>query len=309
MNIAILGATSQIAKDFILSISEHTKYFLTLFARRPEAVNEWLEMVKGPHAYTILDFDSFKESLNYDVVINFVGVGDPAQALEMGYSIFDTTLKFDELVISYLKNHPQCRYIFISSGAAYGSNFNKCATEKTFAQIPINNFQTQDWYGLAKLYAECRHRALRHFSIVDIRIFNYFSHTQNIDARYLIADIIRAIKNKTVLQTSAENIVRDFISPIDFFNLIYSILNAPPTNEVVDCYSKSPVDKFTLLEAMCKRYSLRYDFIKSESLINATGVKPCYYSLNRRAETFGYTPIGTSLENLEKEFDLILSCS
>lgn len=309
MNIAILGATSQIAKDFILSNSEHAKYSLTLFARRPEAVNEWLELVRGSHAYTIHDFDLFTESLNFDVVMNFVGVGDPAQALEMGCSIFDTTLKFDELVLNYLKNHPQCRYIFISSGAAYGSNFNECATEKTFAQIPINNFQSQDWYGLAKLYAECRHRALCHFSIVDVRIFNYFSHTQNIDARYLIADIIRAIKNKTVLQTSAENIVRDFISPMDFFNLINSILNAPPTNEVVDCYSKSPVDKFTLLEAMCKRYSLRYDFIKGASLINATGVKPRYYSLNRRAETFGYTPMGTSLENLEKEFDLILSCS
>jgi hypothetical protein len=46
-------------------------------------------------------------------------------------------------------------------------------------------------------------------------VFNYFSHTQDMNARFLITDIVRAIKNKKIFKTSADNIVRDFITPLD----------------------------------------------------------------------------------------------
>ena len=309
MNIAILGATSQIAKDLIYSLiaEDRSRYSLTLFARSPEKIIHQLNSVGITAGYSAYHFDEFNKRQNYDLIINFVGVGNPAQAAAMGASIFDVTLKYDDLALGYLQSQPDCRYIFLSSGAAYGVNFEKPVDERSFAVIPLNNFQQQDWYSLAKLYAECRHRAYKYLSIVDIRIFNYFSHTQNMNARYLITDIVRAIIKKSIFKTSQENIVRDYIGPTDFYNIVNSILNAPPMNEVIDCYSKSPIDKITLLEAMKERYSLKHEFIKSESLINATAIKKNYYSLNRRANNIGYIPELTSLENILKETEIIFS--
>ena len=227
-----------------------------------------------------------------------MGVGDPSQAAAMGASIFDVTLVYDEMVLDYVRQHPQCRYIFLSSGAAYGSSFDAPVDENSKAVVAINNFQAQDWYSVAKLHAECRHRSLPHLPIVDIRVFNYFSHTQNISARFLITDILRAIRDKTVLKTSSAYIVRDFIHPSDFYNLVTALLASPSTNASVDCYSKAPIDKPTLLAAMQKEFGLRYEITEATVGVNATGGKPHYYSLNTRAADFGYTPCLTSLEGI-----------
>ena len=79
---------------------------------------------------------------------------DPVQAAAMGASIFDVTLKYDEMALDYVRQHPHCRYIFLSSGAAYGSSFDEPVDENTKAVIAINNLQPQDWYAVAKLHAE-----------------------------------------------------------------------------------------------------------------------------------------------------------
>lgn len=164
--------------------------------------------------------------------------------------------------------------------------------------VPINNLKPQDWYGVAKLHAECRHRALAHLPIVDIRVFNYFSHTQDINSRFLMTDIVRAIREKTVLKTSADYIVRDFIHPSDFFNLVKLILAAPATNAAVDAYSKAPIDKPTLLAAMQEKFGLQYEIGQRGAGVNATGGKPHYYSLNNQAVDFGYHPSLTSLDGI-----------
>lgn len=225
MRIAILGATSQIAKDLIVSFSGETDKQLFLFSRRPEEVTRWLSSAGLPRRYLSDDFTEFAKQ-EYDAVINFVGVGNPAQAVAMGNTIFDVTLQFDEMVLDYLKMHPTCRYLFLSSGAAYGSNFNEPAKQETPAIVPINILAPQDWYGVAKLHAECRHRAHPELAIIDIRVFNYFSRTQDMNARFLITDIIRAIRDKTVLKTSTDYIVRDFLHPSDFHQLVSALLKA-----------------------------------------------------------------------------------
>lgn len=43
MRIAILGATSQIAKDLIHSCATRSAHELVLFARRVEVLRQWLE--------------------------------------------------------------------------------------------------------------------------------------------------------------------------------------------------------------------------------------------------------------------------
>ena len=195
---------------------------------------------------------------------------------------------------------------FLSSGAAYCSNFDAPADINTKATIDINNLKPQDWYAVAKLHAECRHRSLAHLPIVDIRVFNYFSHTQDMEARFLITDILRAIRDKTVLKTSPDYIVRDYLHPSDFFGLVSALLAGPSANAAVDCFTRAPIDKHTLLAVMQGRLGLQYEITEANASVNATGRKPHYYSLNMNASDFGYRPSLTSLEGLIKETASIL---
>src|SRR3989339_1081495 len=138
MRLAILGATSQIARDLIVSFSAIEDKHLHLFARRTDDVAKWLETVGLTGRYLVSDFKEFGKQ-EFDAVINFVGVGNPAQAVAMGNSIFDITLCFDEMVLEYLQTRPSCRYLFLSSGAAYGSVFNEPAKRDTPAVVAIND--------------------------------------------------------------------------------------------------------------------------------------------------------------------------
>lgn len=309
MRLAILGSTSQIAKDLVQSFAAQGHHELVLYARRPDVVSQWLLNVGLVGRYSVADFAAFSADEHFDAILNFVGVGNPAQAAAMGATIFDVTLKYDELALDYVRQHPDCRYIFLSSGAAYGTSFDAPVCKDTRAVVAINQLQSQDWYAVAKLHAECRHRALAHLSIVDIRVFNYFSHTQDMEARFLITDIVRAIRDKTVLKTSAAYMVRDYLHPADFYGLVSAVLAAPATNAVVDCYSKAPIDKTTLLTALQVKFGLQYELVQIAAGVNATGTKPHYYSLNKRAAEFEYLPGLNSLEGILKEVAIVFSAA
>lgn len=307
MRIAILGATSQIAKDLVLSFCAQSTHELALYARRPEVVSQWLASVGLSERHIVGSFADFNTDEYFDAILNFVGVGNPAQAAVMGASIFDVTLQYDEMALNYVRHHPACRYIFLSSGAAYGSSFDEPVDVNAKAVIAINNLQPQDWYAVAKLHAECRHRALVNLPIIDVRVFNYFSHTQDMSARFFMTDVIRAILGNNALRTTADYIVRDFQHPSDFYKLVDALLSSSPVNSVVDCYSRAPIDKPSLLDAMREKFGLQYEITKTITSINATGNKPHYYSLNTRAADFGYQPAFTSLQGILQESDRILS--
>jgi len=300
MRIAILGATSEIAKDLILSFADRDDFEITLFARRPEVVRDWLITKDLLNRYLVWYFDEFEMYQEFDAILNFVGVGNPTHLAQMGSSILDITYQFDTLVLNYLQNHSTCRYIFMSSGAAYGGSFKDPASEESDASFPINQLNRQDWYGLAKLYAEARHRSTSS-PIVDVRIFNYFSHTQNFEANFFMAEVIQAISNKKVLITSPENIIRDYLGSQDFSSLIKMILEVPRFNGVLDCYSASPVDKKTILSTFKELFDLEYEMATKEIGVNGTGFKKRYYSLNRAAGVHGYAPKFSSIDLLVQE--------
>lgn len=311
MHIAILGATSQIARDYVQNAAATNTDVFSLYARRPDAVRLWMEKA-GLDANAIIwvgGFDSFGQGDLYDVVINFVGVGDPAAAQRMGASILDITHEYDSLAIRYVKAHPSTRYLFLSSGAAYGSDFRQPATDQTRAGFDINHLQVHDWYGAAKFHAECRHRSLADLAMVDLRVFSYFSRSQDLSSRFLISDMLRAIRDDTVMSTSTDTLVRDFLHPADFAGLVQAIIHAPPKNIAVDAYTLVPTTKQDLLNAMQQRFGLQYVYAQNFSALNATGRKSHYYSLSRRAQEFGYRPRFSSLDGVLVEASSILSSS
>jgi len=305
MKVAIFGATSLIAKDLIELFSINSVYECTLFARNPDDTLSWMKKKKLYNNYEVVNYSNFSNTNHYDVIINFVGVGDPEKAKKMGSEIFDLTFHYDMMVIDYLRLNSDTRYIFLSSGAVYGGGFESPVSNKSVATIEINHLSKTDWYAIAKLYAEVRHRSLSEYSIIDVRVFNYFSHSQNLESRFFITDLVRSLKNKEPFITSSDNIVRDFITPVDFHSLLVAIIDFKPINIAIDCYTKSPVDKFTLLAEMEDKFDLNYRISNSSNSINATGVKLNYYSLRRISEKIGYLPKKTSLEGIVEEINYL----
>ena len=306
MKIAILGATSQIAQDLILSFSKNQNYGFLLFGRNIELLEKWINSENLSKKYQVKEYSEFDNHQKYDVIINFVGIGDPAKAQKIGSDIFKITEQYDDMALNYIKHHKQTKYIFLSSGAVFGGEYQEPVTKNTVAMIDVNNLNPTDWYAIAKLYAEAKHRSLTNLSIVDVRVFNYFSHTQDMNARFLITDIVRSLKNKEVFSTSNDNIVRDFITPPDFYHLIQTIIDYSPINIALDCYTRAPISKLNLLSELKNIYSLEYFIDRSANIINATGLKENYYSENHIAEIMGYKPKKTSLENIIQEINHLI---
>ncbi len=143
---------------------------------------------------------------------------------------------------------------------------------------------------------------------MDVRVFNYFSRTQDIEARFFITDIVRAVRDRQLLRTSPDFMVRDFLTPVDFHQLVSCLLAAPLRNCAVDCYTREAIGKPALLQALQVKFGLRYEIAGSTETVavNATGAKPHYYSLNRKAAEFGYEPRFSSLGGVVTEMAAIL---
>ena len=302
MKIAILGATSQIAKDLILSFSD--EHDLELFSRQATAMGRWMveNNLSRYHSRTYFDFSAIK---GFDVIINFVGAGTPEKVTKMGTNIFYITETFDRMAMEYIDQHPECKYIFMSSGAVFGDNFSIPVDATKHAVFPINDLQPQHYYGMAKMMAEVRHRITQR-NIIDLRVFNYISHTANINSRFMIYDIIRAIKEKTVFKADRTPLMRDYIGPLDFFQMINVLLRQDNINCAIDCYSRQPVSKDTLLSTMSTKYGLNYETVGHPVGYQSTGIKEKYYSTNTAAYALGYRPTLTSMEAIILATDKIL---
>ena len=126
------------------------------------------------------------------------------------------------------------------------------------------------------------------------------------DARFLITDIVRAIINQEVFKTSSGNIIRDFITPPDFYSLIQEIIDFKSINTALDCYTKSPVSKFDLLNELKNEFGFEYEAKDGINIINASGAKLNYYSTNYSANRIGYTAKYSSLDGIFNEIKQIL---
>ncbi len=304
--IAVVGATSHLARDFILTAEAAFAPDFRLYARRPQVVSEFLARHELSGRFPVRSLDEFGRE-EYTAVINFIGVGDPSRAKAMGAEIFSATRIMDQIVLDYLICNPRTTYIFMSSGAVYGTNYAVPVNANSQAEFPINNLHSSNYYSVAKFYAEALHRSYENLNILDIRIFNYFSRSVDLSARFLITDMVNAIRSGAIFATDSSPVVRDFLHPDDFCRLIRACLNAPAgTNMPIDAYSQSPISKDKLLVLLAEEFSLRYQIISDIETVNATGAKPFYYSTNRRAASLGYSPSHSSRNGIIKEISAIL---
>ena len=303
--IAILGATSHIAKGLIAAWGTRKDRELFLYARRPEQVRQFAETISADAAH-VLPVDEFG-ILSCDVVINCIGIADPGELAHEMATIFTVTETWDTRVLAYLAKNPETLYINFSSGAAYGSDFSQPVDESSAAVFPANALTPAEFYGIAKLHAEARHRAAADLNIVDLRVFSYFSRFIDLSTRFLTTDILAAIKEGKELLTTPANIIRDYVHPQDLAALLDCVIRKRGLNGVYDVYSRGPATKFEILERFAAEFGLRYRVMDGASMVTATGTKDHYYSLNRRAAELGFEPQYESIGGLLAEVGAMMS--
>jgi hypothetical protein len=307
--IAIIGATSHLAKNIIFEFGKNEQYQLQLYARSLENVEAFVDKIsyKCAHNLKIYHLNDFG-LYSFDVVINCIGIGNPAKLEENVHEVFGITEYYDNLVIDYLKNKSNTAlYINLSSGAAYGREFNNPVNEFSVANIDINHLTDLDYYGISKLYSETKHRSLYKFNIIDLRIFSFFSRFIDLKSKFLITEILRCLLEGKVFETGSNDLIRDYVSPRDFCNLVKLCIDKHYTNDVFDVYSLSPVSKVEIINWFHDEFGLKYNIIENGSLSSMTGIKSIYHSVNKKAEKINYFPSLTSLASIKEEATKILT--
>lgn len=303
--IAIFGATGHIAKSLINGFCGTGKFELFLFARSLDRLGEFLTSIRCSDAVLSKQFSEF-DYADYDVIINCVGIGDPGKLKNAGISIFRLTETYDNIILDYLEAHPNALYINFSSGATHGTDFCMPVDEASCTKLDINHIAPSDFYGIAKINAEAKHRALVNLNVVDLRVFGYFSRFIDLETQYFMSEVISCVKHNKEFVTGNENIIRDYVHPKDILSLIEKCIAKQSLNDVFDVYSLKPVEKFEILDYFSEEYGLKY-VVKDNIIIStATGIKEHYYSNNKKAEKIGYFPQFTSLDSIIEETKAIL---
>lgn len=298
--IAILGATSHIAKGLIYNYNKKGTNELFLFGRSKDRLREFLKSIECEKNFHLKDFEEVNKE-RYDVIINCIGISSASNFKERVSSYFRLTEQFDNLVLDYLNDHPDTLYINFSSGAAYGTDFSVPADESTFSRWDINHLSEADYYGIAKLNSEAKHRALKDMNIVDLRVFGYFSRFIDLNSLFLLTELILCTKECKEFVTGSDNIVRDYVHPKDLFELLDKCIERHRLNDIFDVYSLKPISKFEILDFFQKEYGLEYIINNGFASPSTTGSKNNYYSISKRARGIGYTPQFTSLDSIVQE--------
>lgn len=306
--IAILGASSHIAKGLILGLHGTVQNELFLFARSPEPVKLFLVSI-GAGDSQLLKVKTFTEfsDHDFDVIINCVGIGNPAKLANELVSIFKLTEEFDNLVLNYLKGHSKTLYINFSSGAAYGTDFSAPVNVASQAIFNINTITASEYYGIAKIHSEAKHRAMKDYNIVDLRVFGYFSRFIDLKEKFLLSEIVASVQKGQTFVTDARNIVRDFVTPHDLLRLIEICISQECINDVLDVYSAQPTTKFDIINHFAKHHDLKYIVEETYTPFSVTGSKDHYYSKNDRATLMGYIPTFSSIDGIESELPYLMN--
>ena len=303
--IAILGATSHIAKGLIYNSSRKTEDHLVLFARDCESVDLFLQELGCENKYSIKGFSDFFSG-DYDVIINCVGLKKSSSLKKMEYEIFRLTESFDSMVIEYLAGHPETLYINFSSGAVYGDDFKYPSYENTRGGVDVNNLKPENYYAIARRNSEAKHRALSEFNIVDLRIFSYFSRFIDITTGFLLSEIVRCVRERRVFVTSSADIIRDFVHPDDLFGLVCNVIDQKTINDVFDVYSAKQVRKLEILAYFEENYALNVKVVEGAGRATITGEKDVYFSCNKKAYRIGYQPEYTSMEAIIEAGEILI---
>lgn len=302
--VAIMGANSHIARGLIVNFLKAGGFHLNLFTTSPDKTRAFFKTTGRTVAGNCSIHKGYQDFLKteQEVIVNCVGVGT-LRKLENDFTrYFMVTEKYDNLAIEYLqRKRPDALYVTLSSGAVYGGGFMAPVGRDSVNRIRVNHLMPDDFYAVARLNAETKHRAFAALRIVDLRVFSYFSRFIDLDDGYFIADVLNCLLRGETLETDNTNIVRDYIHPDDLFALIQLCMTARRINVAFDAVSAGPVSKMEILGFFKSEYGLRFRINQGMRQAGATGRKNVYFSRYNRAEEIGYSPRHTSMDTIRLE--------
>lgn len=157
--ILILGATSLIGSsiaDHFLLFNKQNNYPIKLFlsSRSFGKFSYYFPNLKN---CTFIEYDCFKKNtfnnLNFDYLINCVGIASPDKYGENPVETFLSTFNSTLASVDYCKNHPKCHLLQVSSSEIYGEHIEKnFYTEDDCFNLKLNS--ARDSYPTAKLSSE-----------------------------------------------------------------------------------------------------------------------------------------------------------
>ena len=300
IKVALLGSTGHVGKNLTYYFGKEKNFELLLFSRNEKKLEKTISQFKLKNNFTIRKYDEF-DNLTYDVVINCVGLSDPAKIETSKGEILETAKAFDTLTLEYLKKIPKTKLINFSSGIVYGGQFSSAVKNTNLIDENFNDGEIKSEYVLAKVRSEIKHRMLKHLNIIDLRLFSFFSRFMDLSSKFLISEVISSIKQNKKLVTNEFDFYRDYIHPKDLFLLLKKCINNNPINDVFDLYSKKPIGKFDLLDSLRDNFGLQYQVVPNSGFSSPTGFKENYYSKSRKAKLLGYEPQYSSIETIVNE--------
>jgi nucleoside-diphosphate-sugar epimerase len=273
--VVILGASGHIAKNLIYYFMQQEKIDLILYTHSSEKVYEFINRncqtfnFKG----TIDITDKFQSWVEYDVIINCIGVGTNIKNLS---DYFIVTERYDNMILFYLESYPDCLYINFSSGAVYNETPVSNTSKTT---LYPDDIKVSDYYTIAKLNQEAKHRSFKKLQIIDLRVFSFFSRFADLEKdNYFINQIVNSVMNKRILYTDTNEFYRDFIHPLDLFNIVLGCMRTKGLNRSLNVRSTRFTSKTNILDFFCRQYGLNITYC-SEQQESLTGNKKFYYAI------------------------------
>ena len=313
MKIAILGSTGHVGKNLTYYFGKEKNYELFLFTRDDKNNTNISVECELKNNFSIQNYNKFVEA-KYDVMINCVGLSDPAKIESSQGKILETTEKFDTMTLNYLEKFPDCKLINFSSGIVYGGKFSSPITETIVIDENFDGRKKsgKGEYALSKINSEIKHRKLKHLNIIDLRLFSFFSRFMDLKSKFFMSDVVRTIIEDTSGTPSLDydyaDMYRDYIHPKDLFSFIIKCTKKESINDVFDLYSSKPIRKDDLLDFLQKKYYV-YAYSPGTNIpkfAGPTGTKKFYFSLSKKAEMLGYKPKYSSLDTISEELPYFL---
>ncbi len=297
-NVAVLGATGYIGRSLLAS-ADSFGFKAVPVSRDKERAKRVFESYKIKADY-IYDYVELLE-IEHPVLINATGIGSPREIMKDPKRVMIVTEEMDAVIVAYLEKYPRTRVFSISSGSVYGLSAREPITDVSSAVFDINNLKAGDYYSLAKLYSEVRHRSLTESAIVDLRVFAFVSRWLDLNESFFVTEVARCLLEKKTMETMPNEMIRDYSNQDDIWNIVRFLISQPILNSAFDIKTKSPVTKFDLLNHMKEVFNL--DFLVSENVAeqSPTGQKNAYYPESTKLTELGYVSDRTSLENVTKE--------
>lgn len=299
MRIAILGASGHLSKCAFWALAQDKENKFFLFSRSKTRLQQLYSQFPQSKKMYFEGYERFTE-FDYDLIFNGIGNWDSKD--QESNHIFQVTEYYDNLIMDYQTIHPKSISIHISSGAAYANDFKHPVDNDTKTAICINHFTVGDYYSIAKINSEAKHRAFSNLNIVDIRLFGFFSRYMSLEYPYFLSGLIRSAKEHHTFKAVGGDFWRDYIHMDDFAILLHKIAEQKVINTAIDAWSKAPISKNEIIRLFVEKYNLQIE-TDMAGKISKTGLKPYYYS---KQQNDIYIPKYTSLETIEHELDYFM---